>query len=431
MVWAMTVARRCARAPSLRLPVNRKSREMPLRSEMAEGQMFIGCSTNGFYPQLGVAAALTEIGALGFTHAEIMLHHQRHYAPEAFRAFQRAAQSAGLVVDTLHLEPDMHLPFDPEPAVVEDAWRNFDIAIEGALEIGAHAIVWQGPNREEYPVESGMEPLLEVIFELDRRCRAVDMRLAMENSEPGVLSTVRDFIEIGPRLPETVGFAFDPHHAAASRANPMLLLRQMRGRLIDVHLRDFDQEGKRTGNLVPGDGTLPWSAILRAVRGAGYVGPLMLESMLQPDPAQSVAQVRALLEPLIAMVDAGAAGCASEPPPGVLEGIRLFNEGLYYECHEEIEHEWHAETGEIRNLYQGILQIGVGFHHASNGNLRGARLLLADGLDKLGRFLPACLGIDTQALWDQSATLLADIERKLIAKSTTPLVLVFPTIQLA
>ena len=156
----------------------------------------------------------------------------------------------------------------------------------------------------------------------------------------------------------------------------------------------------------------------------------MLESVVQPDPARSVAAVRQLLDPLIAMVDAGTAGCASEPPPGVLEGIRLFNEGLYYECHEEIEHEWHAETGDIRNLYQGILQIGVGFHHASNGNLRGARLLLTDGLDKLSRFLPVCLGIDTQTLWDDSAKLLTDIERKLIGNSPAPLVLVFPSIQL-
>ncbi len=393
--------------------------------------MFIGCSTNGFYPQLGIADALTEIGALGFSHAEVMLYHQRHYAPEAFRAFARAARNAGVTVVGVHLEPDMHMLFDPDTAVVEEAWRHFDSAIEGALELGAATIVWQGPIRVEYPVEAGMEPLLEVVVELDRRCQAAGVRLAIENSEAGVLATLRDFIEVGPRLPETVGYAFDPHHAAATNTNPMLLLRQMRGRLFDVHLRDFDEEGRRPGNLLPGDGTLPWSAILRAVRGAGFDGPMILESVLQPDPARNVTKVRRLLDPLIAMVDAGPADCASEPPPGVLEGIRLFNEGLYYECHEEIEHEWHAETGEIRNLYQGILQIGVGFHHASNGNLRGARLLLTDGLDKLGRFLPACLGIDTQALWDASAKLLSEIERKLVAKSPVPLVLVFPTIQLA
>jgi sugar phosphate isomerase/epimerase len=393
--------------------------------------MFIGCSTNGLYPQLGLAAALAEIASLGFTHAELMLYHQRQYTPDAFRDYGRAARANGLEVVAIHLEPDMHMLFDPEPAMVMDAWRNFDVAIEGALEIGARTVVWQGPIRVEYPVESGFGPFLDVVDELDRRCRQAGVRLALENAEPGMLTTLRDFIEIGPRLPETVGYAFDPHHAAVTQTNPMLLLRQMQGRLFDVHLRDFDAEGKRPGNILPGEGTLPWPAILRAVRAAGFDGPLMLEAPLQPDPARSVAAVRALLDPLIVMVNDGEPGCASSPPPGVLEGIRLFNEGLYYECHEEIEHEWHAETGEIRNLYQGILQIGVGFHHASNGNLRGARLLLTDGLDKLGRFLPSCLGIDTQALFDESSAVLDDIERRLTARHPAPLVLVFPTIDVA
>lgn len=392
--------------------------------------MFIGCSTNGFYPSRGLSDALAQIGSLGFTHAEVMLYHQRQYAADAFRQYDRVARESGVEIVSIHLEPDMHMLFDPDPAVVTDAWTAFDQAIDGALIVGARTIVWQGPIRVEYPVESGFDPMLEVVFELDRRCQTAGVRLALENAEPGVLSTLRDFIEIGPRLPATVGFAFDPHHAAATQTNPMLLLRQMTGRLIDVHLRDFDQEGKRPGNLLPGDGTLPWPAILRSVRAAGFDGALMLEAVLQPDPARSVAAVRALLDPMIAMVNRGEPGCGSAPPPGVLEGIRLFNEGLYYECHEEIEHEWHAETGEIRNLYQGILQIGVGFHHASNGNLRGARLLLTDGLAKLGNYLPACLGIDTQALWDESATVLDDIERKMTTRSSSPLVLVFPSIQL-
>ena len=226
-------------------------------SDVAEDLMFIGCSTNGFYPQLGVSAALTEIGLLGFTHAEVMLYHQRQYSLEALRSYGRAAKSAEVEIVALHLEPDMHMPFDPEPAMVSDAWRNFDAAIEGAVEVGIPTIVWQGPIRVEYPVESGMEPLVEVVAELDRRCQAAGVRLAIENSEPGVLSTLRDFIEIGPQLPATVGFAFDPAHAAASQTNPMLLLRQMQGRLFDVHLRDFDTEGKRPGNLLPGGGTLP------------------------------------------------------------------------------------------------------------------------------------------------------------------------------
>src|SRR3712207_9457080 len=68
----------------------------------------------------------------------------------------------------------------------------------------------------------------------------------------------------------------------------------------------------------------------------------------------------------------------SAPPPGVLEGTRLFNAREFYACHETIEHEWHAERRPIRRLYQGILQIGVGFYHALGGNHRGALLLRSE-----------------------------------------------------
>lgn len=392
--------------------------------------MFIGCSTNAFYPHLKAVAALAEISALGITHAELMFHHQRQYAPASFHDFDCIARATGIEIVAIHLEPSAHKPFDPDPVVVADTWDNFDRAIEGAATIGISTIVWQGPVRVEYPIERRWDPLIEIVCELDRRCQAAGLRLALENTEPGVLSTLRDFIEVVPRLPATTGFAFDPHHAAAAHTNPMLLLRQMQGRVFDAHLRDFDTDGQHPGNVLPGEGTLPWSAILRALHAAGFDGPLMLEASLQPDPIANLHAIHALLDPILELVNAGRAGCGSEPPAGVLEGIRLFNEGLFYECHEEIEHEWHAETGEIRSFYQGILQIGVGFHHASNGNLRGARLLLNDGLIKLSQFLPVCQGIDTQMLWNESAVILTDIERCLIAKKATPLVLVFPTIHL-
>src|SRR3712207_6339325 len=92
----------------------------------------------------------------------------------------------------------------------------------------------------------------------------------------------------------------------------------------------------------------------------------------------------------------------SAPPPGVLEGTRLFNAREFYACHETIEHEWHAEGRPIRRLYQGILQIGVGFYHALGGNHRGALLLLADGIAKTAGFVPRCLGLETGRLVAES-----------------------------
>jgi hypothetical protein len=90
--------------------------------------------------------------------------------------------------------------------------------------------------------------------------------------------------------------------------------------------------------------------------------------------------------------------CADPPPEGLLRGIELFNAGAYYECHEELEAIWHAERGPIRYLYQGILQVGVGFHHWRRGNFRGATLLLRDGIDKVSRYPAMCMKVDAARL---------------------------------
>ena len=78
--------------------------------------MFIGCSTNGFYPQLGVADALVEIGTLGFTHAELMLHHLHQYAPRVLSTLRTIRPDSGVIIEVIHLKPDLHQAFDPDPA---------------------------------------------------------------------------------------------------------------------------------------------------------------------------------------------------------------------------------------------------------------------------------------------------------------------------
>lgn len=97
-------------------------------------------------------------------------------------------------------------------------------------------------------------------------------------------------------------------------------------------------------------------------------------------------------------VDRSSPRCGDSPPDGLIEGVRLFNAGEYYECHEVLEAIWRDEREPIRYLYQGILQIGVGLHHLRNGNYRGATLLLQDGIDKTKRFTPRCMSIETDVL---------------------------------
>ncbi len=79
-----------------------------------------------------------------------------------------------------------------------------------------------------------------------------------------------------------------------------------------------------------------------------------------------------------------------DPPLGralVIAGC-LFDAGLYFEMHEQLEPYWTRAEGEEREILQGLIQAAVGLQHLANGNLAGARLLLHDGCARLlGRTL--------------------------------------------
>ncbi len=90
--------------------------------------------------------------------------------------------------------------------------------------------------------------------------------------------------------------------------------------------------------------------------------------------------------------------CRKKPPLKLLEGIRQFNRGDYYECHETLEEVWMAEQGKIRDLYKAILQIGVAIYHAKSSNMKGAMRLVSSGMELLSPFAPQCMGIDVAHL---------------------------------
>jgi uncharacterized protein len=104
------------------------------------------------------------------------------------------------------------------------------------------------------------------------------------------------------------------------------------------------------------------------------------------------------------------ARCDEAPPPLLLEGIAQFNAGEYWECHETLETIWRVEPDHIRYLYQGILQVGVGFYHLRRGNWRGAVNKLRSGLAYLEPAAPTCMGIDVGLLRAEAGGILARLE---------------------
>ncbi len=48
--------------------------------------------------------------------------------------------------------------------------------------------------------------------------------------------------------------------------------------------------------------------------------------------------------------------------PHAIKGFKLFNLHHYFEAHEELETAWRAEKSWIKEMYRGILQVGVAYY---------------------------------------------------------------------
>ena len=93
------------------------------------------------------------------------------------------------------------------------------------------------------------------------------------------------------------------------------------------------------------------------------------------------------------------AACAAPAPPELRKGIEEFNRGEFFDQHETLELLWRATPDEVRHLYEGILQIGVGLYHLLvKHNYHGAAVKLDHGIRLLEAFPPTCHGVDVARL---------------------------------
>lgn len=99
------------------------------------------------------------------------------------------------------------------------------------------------------------------------------------------------------------------------------------------------------------------------------------------------------------------------PPELFWLGVQQFNQQQFYECHDTLEAVW-IEAPEIdKRFYQGILQVAVACYHLSNQNLRGATILLGEGIRRLSDYEPDYYNIDVSQLIAESSFLLQTLQQ--------------------
>lgn len=68
------------------------------------------------------------------------------------------------------------------------------------------------------------------------------------------------------------------------------------------------------------------------------------------------------------------------------EGVKLFNEQMYWECHESLEDLWMEDKGDQgRDVYWAVIQVAAACIHYRDGNLIGAKGMVSKAKEKFRR----------------------------------------------
>jgi uncharacterized protein len=83
-------------------------------------------------------------------------------------------------------------------------------------------------------------------------------------------------------------------------------------------------------------------------------------------------------------------------PEQYLDGIRLFNEEEFYECHDVFEELWSEMVGSEKKFVQGLIQAAVALFHFGNENFGGAKKLYLSARSNLDPYRPGCMGVQLE-----------------------------------
>lgn len=150
-------------------------------------------------------------------------------------------------------------------------------------------------------------PFLEATLANFRRlcdmCARHDVLVALENTPSAPLSnspeSMVDFAKLVDR--SNMSFTVDITHAYQLGQDPMIYLESL-PEIAHVHASDYNTATDQR-HTPPGDGVVDWPSIIGALRARKFNGNFILELLpntLGEDPAQTLRQCAALLDPLFA-----------------------------------------------------------------------------------------------------------------------------------
>ena len=239
--------------------------------------MMLGMSTAAFYGRWETEEAAAAIAGLPLSCAEVFLQTFSEY--EVSFAHEVRARLGGMPCTSVHplgthFENGM---FSRSPRQRRDAMDIFRRVLDAGAALGAKTYVYHGrysPRANAHPWDAQMNA--QALGPMIEEAAARGMAIGWENVSWCQLRDERCVREARDLLPG-VRFTLDIKQAMRAGAQPLALARAMGGALCNVHVCDWDENGRL---CLPGEGTFDFGALFALLEETGYRGPVILEPYL-------------------------------------------------------------------------------------------------------------------------------------------------------
>ncbi len=182
-----------------------------------------------------------------------------------------------------------HVSHDMSPQQLEEIKRKLAAA---RIKMVAYGVVGFGSDEAanekifKFAKDMGFDvltadPAPESFDSLERLVKKYNIKIAIHNHGPGSrYSSLEDVVKAVEGRDKRIGVCIDNGHFQRSRVDSVQVVRKLGERVHSLHLKDTDPQGH---DHILGKGAEHIPELLKALKKAGFQGPLNLEYEIEPD----------------------------------------------------------------------------------------------------------------------------------------------------
>ncbi len=165
------------------------------------------------------------------------------------------------------------------------------------VQVNAHGVNDFSKNHEanrkvfEFAKRVGLKnitanPAKDSFDSLDKLCAEFDIRVCIHNHGPGALyDKISDVANIVKDRHPNIGACIDTGHFIRSAEDPVKAVRDLKGRVFALHIKDEAEQKPNSHNVIIGQGHLDLVGLFQALRDTGFPkdGSISLEYEAKPE----------------------------------------------------------------------------------------------------------------------------------------------------